>query len=224
MCATFPWVNYHREPIVQYLTRHCPISDAGQLYFAETTGRTLDMCDELQKGRNFGLYVMHHPTLPDKGFESWTDQPSEVDTTFTVVCIARATAEPTTSSAAQTVAATARAIVYNANPQVPHDKRIDLRTKRIIPIYQPQTGWDTLQWMPGEVGKMPFELIGKGSLLRPSFPHTRVSWKAKLVPVEVANSQRSAVASSNPTGESGLPSDSPLEVKFLKSFSSLATH
>lgn len=236
--AAFPWVNFHRQPIREYLANCCPLSQAESIYFAETTRVTLDLCDQLQAKAGLGLYVIKHATLPDKGFERWTDDPSEVDTMFTVISVARLADSPIAPDQRSEMplppSATARALIYSAHAQVPHEKRIDLHTKRIVPIRQPQTGWDTLQWIPTQDKEasgdplpssppkkrnMPFELIGKGSLLLPEFPRIQVAWQAKRVPVAV-----NASSPSSPPPPDLHLGKMPREVRFLKDYSELATH
>ncbi len=198
-------MNYHRQPIINYLAKKkLTISDAKNLYIDETLGKTIELSNWLQTSQGLVLYVLEGATLPDKGFEAWTESSRRVAQNFVVT--AKATTSIDVASDGSPLAgiyptvpqATAAAIVYNANDQRPHDKRIDLHTKRIFPIRQPRVGWDTLQWKanpnaaktspePGDNNGMPFELIGKGLLLRPEFPEIELAWEAKLVPLAPAS-------------------------------------
>jgi hypothetical protein len=82
--------------------------------------------------------------------------------------------------------ALAQALAYNAHPQRPHRRRIDLTCQRIIPIRQAAAGWDLLAWSLPH-GKGPFEYIGKISLLDPrEFPRVRTNWQSKLTPLSVS--------------------------------------
>jgi hypothetical protein len=210
--ATFPWVNYHRQPMVEYLKQHCPISEAHEIYLDETIGAAIRLCDVLQRTGKVVPYVLGNvatpdenptpankdqtphdlgPAFPDKGYERWTDEPADADRLFAVLCIVE---WPETSLPAPAFLdalghlpkrfAYAQALVYNANPQQRNPRRIDLRIKRIVPDRQPATGWDTLQWQERK-GKMPFEMIAKGTYepLRSEHPRIHVNWQAKLVPV-----------------------------------------
>ncbi|MEM8947194.1 MAG: hypothetical protein AAGD11_18615, partial [Planctomycetota bacterium] len=232
--ATFPWVNYHRQPVLQYLTEHCPISDAGKMYFDETAGTTLRLCDDMQLANDYGLYVLRRATLPDKGFERWTDDPADLESLFAITCIAGELPPKDEGSSGDNSmiedgfysrhlpdrrVATARAMVYNAKPQSSHRHRINLSTKRIVPIRQPQIGWDTLQWAPLK-GKMPFEIIGKGSLLRHEMPRVEVGWHAKLVPFAPGRLEQLAT---NATPDYGKETPT-MEIQIVDEFASLTTH
>jgi len=224
--ATFPWVNFHRHPVYEVFAQNCPISDAGKIYLDETAAATKELCIDLQRSGGYydrlstnshsardgsaadrsrdyqglGLFVLKNATIPDKGFEKWTDKPVDLADQFTMECIARRRRPvlgrlsslfperslDRSSTGPQHVCAVARAIVYNCNPQLPHAKRIDLSTKRIIPARQPMTGWDTLQWSTRQGKQMPYELVAKdsaGQALVPEFPEILLAWNAKLVPI-----------------------------------------
>lgn len=271
--ATFPWVNFHRSPVHDYLRDNCKVVEADEIYLDETAAATKRLCIFLQMaadghfdpleqadGRDttvpehatpikekvyqgLGLYVMLRATLPDKGYENWTDDHHELCGVATVVCVARRprprmlgklsclfpqVVSHESNMQAREHGATARAIVYNANPQEPHQKRIDLRIKRIIPSRQPKTGWDTLQWTTNEAGKMPLEFVGKegqqGKSMLPEFPHSVLAWQAKLVPVSPGEREKSTVARQADAVFDDFSTPSPLEVNFLEKFAELATH
>jgi len=186
--AAFPWVNYHRQPLLDMLENRAPLSGAKDLYFEYSTGCSKSVCDRLQMERDLWLYMLKNPTSPDKGFERWTDDPVLADEVFGLVGIASigpvaplGSADVFAHEHPEGQIAWSQALVYNANPQQRHAMRIDLRTQRIVPIRQAGVGWDTLNWWSPDK-EPPFELIGKGSLLRPEYPSIRVNWQAKLVP------------------------------------------
>ena len=175
--ASFPWVNYHRRPILRALGLLVPLSKARDFYFDHTNGFSKRLCDRFQRGRgqdrgygeprqkadphDMGLYVMQGSTPPDKGYELWNlpQYSSVADRLFTVVGL-------TYQSPVEIVGfsvfgqahphgsfAYAQAMIYNANDQQRSNQRINLRCQRIVPVRQANTGWDTLNWYPGGGGR-----------------------------------------------------------------------
>lgn len=184
--ATWPWVNYHRQPILRTFGVLLPFSRARTHYFHHTAGAAKYLCDVLQRGRHdLGLYVLRGYPAPDKGYALWTKDAEAADDLFTVIGLAHR---------ARTLVvgeehvfrnehedgrlALAQAIIYNANPQNPHPHHHNLRCKRIMPIRQAGVGWDTLNWKPNT---RPYELVGIS--IPASFPEIKVNWQAKLVPI-----------------------------------------
>lgn len=185
--ATWPWVNYHRDPIKQFMGRFLKLSNAKKFYHDHTADATIQLCDELQRkdGYDLWLYVLAGYPAPDKGYALWTDDPELADDHFSVVGLAYRDKPNVVGSPAvlhhthqEGRVALAQAIVYNANRQQPHPHHIDLGCKRVQPIYQADVGWDTLNW---EEGDRPYELVGIG--ISPRFPRIRINWQAKLVPL-----------------------------------------
>ncbi|MDA1018111.1 MAG: hypothetical protein O3A00_27100 [Planctomycetota bacterium] len=180
--ASFPWVNYHRQPILRALKLLVPWSKAHEFYFDHTNGFSKRLCDRFQRHRNedsgftnrrqprdaydMGLYVMESANRNatyefDKGYELWNlPQYSEVaDRLFTVVGL---TYQPPVEVVGISIFgqahpegtfAYAQAMVYNANDQTRSNQRINLRCKRIVPVRQANVGWDTLNWYPGGGGR-----------------------------------------------------------------------
>jgi hypothetical protein len=185
--ATFPWVNYHRGPVVDLTDSLLTLCDGGQVYVDCTAGHCIDLCDELQLSprHDLGLYVVRGYSAPDKGRELWTDDAERVDRLFTLVGLAHREApyvlgQPAVFSQAHPdgMLAFSQAILYNANPQHRPNYRINMNCKPLVPRRQAAVGWDTLNWAPG---CRPYELSGKR--LPPEYPKIQVNWQAKLVPI-----------------------------------------
>jgi len=208
--ATFPWVNYHRQPILDAMAATLQLADAKELYFHWTNGYSKSIADEQQRGNaadpnsHLGLYVLIGYQAPDKGYELWNlpEFSTLAEQLFSVVSIARM---PAPDIAGDLIFpeehpdgqfAWSMVMLYNGNEQLRPEHRIDLSCKRILPLRQAAVGWDTLNWKPGSLQKSrgceerpsglsdrenrPFELLGIG--LPPQYPGIRVNWQAKLVP------------------------------------------
>ena len=186
--ASWPWVNYHRQPILNTLGALLPFAQARKHYFHHTAGAAKYLCDVLQTDHHdLGLYVLKGYPAPDKGYALWTDDPVLADNHFTVMGLAYRSRTMVIGEPAiyqqqhpEGRIAYAQAIVYNANAQRPHPHHHNLNCKRIQPIRQADVGWDTLNWKPGT---RPYELIGIGAGIHAEFPKVKVNWQAKLVPV-----------------------------------------
>jgi hypothetical protein len=208
--ATWPWVNYHRYPILRVLKAAVPLSKAGDFYFGHTAGATLDLLGQYQiDNRDLGLLVMKGYPAPDKGYELWTEDPVKADNLFTLLGMVyrdppRLLGESRVFRQAHSDGrvALAQAMIYNANEQERPKQRIDLSCKRILPIRQANAGWDTLNWAESSrqgtescadisnggpnadndpAENRPYEITGKG--IHPEYPRICVNWQAKLVPV-----------------------------------------
>ena len=206
--ATFPWVNYHREPIIDILKPLTPLSDAAKHYKEHTEKFSKELCDTFQTDwHQLWLYTLKGSRPPDKGFEVWNfPQYSDVaDELFTVVGMVHLKTPPVLGLSTfgqpheDGMAAYAQAMTYNANEQEQPAHLIDMDCKRIVPIVQANTGWDTLNWAPGSdeansncaagdhspqrsaEENRPFELIGART--NHHYPRVQVNWQAKLSPV-----------------------------------------
>lgn len=192
--ATFPWVVYHRQAVIDGL-HIVPLSKASDFYKDHTDGYSKHLCDEVQRTTTsqrsvkIQLYVIKDGSAPDKGFEAWTDDPAKADRLFAVVGLAYR--EPPKVITGGSIfrqqhtdgrLAYAQALLYNANAQVRPEHKIDLTCKRLVPNRQADVGWDTLNWKPGT---RPTELVAKwnnGGAPPSVFPEIEVNWQAKLVP------------------------------------------
>jgi hypothetical protein len=204
--ATFPWVNYHRQPLWDALKALVPLSRAEHYFKEYSDGYCKRLCDRYQMDteHDFGLFVLADYPAPDKGYELWSD-----DATADRRLVNRrlgtlvATYVPPGSVLgapavyqqhhADGQLAFAQGILYNANPQRRHARRIDLQCKRITPNHQAQAGYDTLNWVPGkQTDQMPWELIAKtdqGGPPTPEFPEIKLNWQAQLVPASTVQLQ-----------------------------------
>lgn len=190
--ATFPWVNYHRQPVLEPLERFFPFSRAGKHYKDFTDGGSKTVVSELQldKEHDLGLYVLRRYPAPDKAKAVWIKNPDVADELFATVVVAsqespKAVGTPKIFPAVFPLGTTALAqvLLYNANPCVEPEQTIDLRCKRIIPNRQADFGFDTLNWKPGS---RPYELVAvtnEGGAPKPEYPEVLLNWQSKLVPL-----------------------------------------
>jgi len=208
--ATFPWVNYHRQPLLDMMAATMNLAEAKEVYFHWSNGYSKRVLDEQQQGRSWepdshlGLYVLQGYTGPDKGYEDWNmaENSELADDLFTFIGLA-AGASPHVIGGQlfrqlhpDGLFSFSSGLLYNANDQQRPQHRIDLRCKRILPVRQANTGMDTLNWYPGSqqesagcelrprVGDSrehrPFELLGIG--LPAEYPRIQVNWQWKLIP------------------------------------------
>ena len=206
--ASFPWVNYHRQPILDILGTLLRLCKAREHYFDHSNGASKHVCNKLQLEKEMGLYVLKDYPAPDKGYAKWTEDSALADELFCTIGLVHRP-PPTVYGLSPThedgMMAYAQAMIYNANEQERPEFRIDLTCKRIVPIRQANVGWDTLNWREGSlqekgdpvgppgsfvpnadgIGKenRPFELLGIG--IPDEFPQIHVNWQAKLTPATV---------------------------------------
>lgn len=187
--ATFPWVNYHRKPIVDALKSLAPLSEVGDAYFDFTCGFSKEFADQLQVDGGLALYVIDDYAGPDKALEPWTqaDGSHHADRTFGIsVVVGTQTRKPIGSFLFRPIDAPysyrlATAMVWNRHGPKTPPQRIDLTCKRIVPSVQAQTGWDLLNWQEGiEVS----ELVGIG--VPHTFPAIELQWTSNLTPTTAA--------------------------------------
>ncbi len=196
--ATFPWVVYHREPVIKALSI-APLSQASHFYKDHSDGYSKRITNALQttktseRTEKIQLYVLEDHFAPDKGFESFTDNPVTADKLFAVTGLAYWEAPSVIGQPlfkqfhSQGQVALSQVLVYNANEQVIPEHKIDLTCKRLKPNRQADVGWDTLNW---KSGTRPSELVAKwdnGGAPAVIYPEIQVNWQCKLVPV--SNSQ-----------------------------------
>ncbi len=115
--ATFPWVIYHRRPIMKALGPAAFLL-AGQdpwgsginpedvlfglrpggawkwvseVYREHTAGKSIELCDELQMSdrHDLRLFMIKGCSSPDKGYERWTKDKVWADRLFTVIGLAQ---------------------------------------------------------------------------------------------------------------------------------------
>jgi hypothetical protein len=173
--TTFPWVAYDRTPVLR-MTKWMIFSHTRDHYLDYTNRYTLLKSKELV-GHGFAMYVMTRPG-ESKGHEPWTSDSRLADRKFTVVGFAHRPAKTLMSSSvfgtpnSDGIVACAQAIVYNANRQNPGNGP---------PTFQPEVGWDTLNWQPPVMSSGAYEFAKTEEST--TCPRYLVNWQAKLVPV-----------------------------------------
>lgn len=210
--ATFPWVNYHRKPLLDFFDRTLQFANASKYYRHWTTEYSKTILDEVQTGNSnpdshLGLYVLKGYTGPDKGFEHWNlaSRSETVDDLFTVIGLAH---QAPPSVVGQPIFrqqqprgsfAWSMALIYNGNDQQRPNQRINPRCNRIVPIRQANVGMDTLNWFPGSRQHRESCKTVQGENLtshknehRPfelvgialpaEYPKIQINWQSKLVP------------------------------------------
>lgn len=187
--ATFPWVNYHREPLVRKMRRATPLSHLADHYFDFSNGVSKRMMDRLQRDGQMALYVLDDYEGPDKAHEAWMERDGSgaADKTFGLTVIVGTPKRIPVgdfffrSQEGDFSFRIGTSFVWNRQPAVKPLHRIDLNCKRIVPPLQATTGWDTLNWAAAENVS---ELVGIG---RPhTFPTIRPSWTSQLTPTSAA--------------------------------------
>jgi len=208
--ATFPWVNYHREPVLKALASTLQLAESKDFYFHWSNGYSKMIIQEQQEPRNddpdshLGLYVLKGYEGPDKGYELWNiaEYSTMADDYFTVIGMAHQEPPSVIGSPIfhqehpDGMLAYSMVLLYNGNEQQRAEHRIDPECKRIVPIRQANVGMDTLNWYPGsrqtQTGceprpansgngeNRPFELLGIG--IPADYPRIQVNWQSKLVP------------------------------------------
>ncbi len=208
--ATFPWVVYHREPVIKALSV-APLSMASHFYKDHSDGYSKRITNELQSTKSkqrtekIQLFVLEDHFAPDKGFESFTDNPVTADKLFAVTGLAYFDKPPVIGQPlfrqyhTEGRVALSQVLVYNANDQVIPEHKIDLTCKRLRPNRQADVGWDTLNW---KSGTRPSELVAKwdnGGAPAVIYPAIQVNWQCKLVPVSNSEWNRMLEASNIPS-------------------------
>jgi len=187
--ASFPWVNYHRQPVVSRMKKLAPLSKIGDFYFDETAGFSKKFADELQQDGKLFLYVLDDYEGPDKAMEPWTltGGSSWADKSFGIsVVIGRKTRRPVGdfffhATEGKYTYRLATSMVWNRLAPTKPSQRIDLTCKRIVPSVQAKTGWDLLNW---KAGSNVSELVGFG--IPHVFPAIELQWTSNLSPTSSA--------------------------------------
>jgi hypothetical protein len=176
--ATYPWVNYDRQPILT-ATSWMVFSGANGLYRHWTDFDTTEKTWDFYREGGSYLYIVQGSRQDLKGSESWTTDSREADRLFAVIGFAhRPPIRPFGAVAFATQnpdgrVAYAQALVYNAGSQAPGVGP---------PVFQREVGWDTLNWDAPVTDASAYEFPG-GRYGTPRCPRIRVNWQAKLVPV-----------------------------------------
>lgn len=187
--ATFPWVNYHRQPIIDSLKNLSPLSEIGDAYFDHAAGFSKRLADEWQRDGQLALYTLDDYQGPDKAMEPWTkdDGSGYADRTFGVsVLVGTRTRRPVgefffPATEGDYTFRLATAMTWNRHEPTKPSHRIDLNCKRIVPSVQAKTGWDLLAWKDdADVS----ELVGIG--IPDVFPAIELQWTSNLSPTTAA--------------------------------------
>ncbi|QDT49208.1 hypothetical protein Pan258_32550 [Symmachiella dynata] len=171
--ATYPWVTFHRKPILDFMRNWLTFSGAQGFYETHTNECTIVVSRRLQVDGIMELLMMANVKDPDKGYEDWTTDSQAADNMFTMVGFAHRERPPVISPVVYTQSQEdgmvnfSQAMFYNANPQEPLQS---------VQSRQAALGWDTLNWQDRPV-ECPTDERSTG------FPTIRLNWQAKLVPV-----------------------------------------
>ena len=159
--------------------RGCNVSQTAQLYRKWTNYYVIEKCWQFYAEEGSYLYILADSGQDLKGFESWTTNSRQADRRFAVLGFARRPPYRPYGGPALSVqnpagrVAYAQALVYNANSQRPNAGP---------PLYQPEVGWDTLNWQPPVMESFAYEFPA-GENGTPGCPQILVNWQGKLVPV-----------------------------------------
>ncbi len=208
--ASFPWVVYHRQPVIQGAQRRSAFESltllqGSQRCYSKRITNQLQTTETSSRTEKIQLYVLEDHFAPDKGFESFTDNPATADKLFAVTGLAyfekpSVIGQPLfRQHHAEGRVALSQVLIYNANDQVIPEHKIDLTCKRLRPNRQADVGWDTLNWKPGT---RPSELVAKwdnGGAPAVIYPEIQINWQCKLVPVSNSEWNRMLAAADIPS-------------------------
>jgi hypothetical protein len=203
--ATYPYVQGWRKPIREWFAGVLMVSRAGTWYSRWTNRYTAAKTYQFRSGqyggqknqRKLAMYVMKEAPTAGKGREGWTTDGDEAEPLFTQMAFVHRDARQPIATAIFGTAPTdgivcySQAIVYNGNKQ-------NIDSWRDGGTYQPELGWDTLNWQAPVNSARAFEFL-KGDeagmrIMPPSVPflffnkadehpNVKLNWQAKLTPV-----------------------------------------
>ena len=177
--ASYPWVLFDREPIISQCQLKLKLSNSAEFYREWSDYYTTERSLHVYQSLNKQLKVIRDNRLPDKGTELWTHDSKNTDKHFSVIGFAYEknqmpiglpVLKPQNTAGLVT---TAQAITYNANPQKP---------AQTSGRFQPEIGWDTLNWKTPVRSSMAFE-YPQSIPFSASCPRIEINWQTKLVPV-----------------------------------------
>lgn len=176
--ASYPWVLYDRTPVITQ-TAWMVLAMTSEFYREwsdyYTTERSLNLYQSLHKQ----LKVIRENRLPDKGTEIWTHHSESTDKHFSIIGFAyEISPQPFGMPALKQqntagLVTTAQAITYNANPQL---------SGKSSGRFQPEIGWDTLNWKTPVSSSMAFE-FPQSIPFSTRCPRIEINWQTKLIPV-----------------------------------------
>jgi len=206
MRATYPYVRAWRKPIREAFNSWLVISSASKWYSRWTNRYSASKVYEFRTGK-YGLetdnkplamYMLKEAYQKGKGRETWTTDGAEAEKLFTTLAIVHR--KPFTpffnlefrGASPDGVAAYSQAIFYNGNRQNPG-------TWRAGNAFQPDIGWDTLNWQGSSSAAKAYEFRhgdDAGTSFNPlinlpfitftkakEHPRVKLNWQAKLTPV-----------------------------------------
>jgi hypothetical protein len=184
--ASTPWIQFWRQPLLRFGDRALLLARFRAHYQARTDEFTLTLADRIKKQQGVNLYILQDLDLDkiDKGQERWTQAVGsrDADRLFGTLGFAlrkkpRVAAYGIFRQAnPDGMAAYAQGMIYNANPQAKKPPQKG---------WQPQVGWDTLNWrgrVPDHGGPQPANPNPNQRPPRITEPRIRLNWQAKLVP------------------------------------------
>lgn len=178
--ATYPWVLYHRKPILDW-TRLLWNSRFSRHYRHFTFKTTVEWSEQVQRQAPnvYGLYVFNGFPTPNKGYATWNEHGA--DSMFTVTCIGwRET--PTLLAAKlmgyqpRMATAVSQSMTYNANRQERMRALISPLRRPVRYRRQAAVGWDTLNYR-----RRMSEVVNDPE--QTGYPEIRLNWQSKLVPI-----------------------------------------
>ena len=155
--ATYPYVDMYRTP---FRTAFSPLllSKLKTFFTAWTYRYTLNETFNLHKDgvRMFVMTETDSEKYP-KGDEPWTDDSQKADKYFSVLVTAESKPSPSVFSPhyfkkarSKGSVALSQAMIYNLNGRDVRDEIFARPIEFKNGVFQPNTGWDTLQWNPGK--------------------------------------------------------------------------
>ncbi|MBA4017492.1 MAG: hypothetical protein C0483_10000 [Pirellula sp.] len=203
--ATYPYVRGWRKPIREWFAGVLMVSRAGTWYSRWTNRYTVAKAYQYRIGtyggqknqRKLAMFVMQGAPKSGKGKEPWTTDGKKAEPLFTQLAFVHRDARQPLATAIfgsapkDGMVAYSQAIFYNGNRQ-------NIAGWRDGSTFQPELGWDTLNWrapiasarayefLEGDDADMriippaiPFIMFTKAS----EHPDVRLNWQAKLTPV-----------------------------------------
>jgi len=185
--ATYPFVKFHRRPILDILN-FMKLSNSAYNYVFWTNDYTLLKCREIYKDQGCYMLVLEGSEPHTKREGTW--QPPDAATLERRHAIVGFAHRKTPRYSAprllgtplqKGIATYSMALVYNANKV---DQAADA-------AFQPNRGWDTLNWELPTSDSFAFELPEEPdptrnghseSMFRYNRPKIKLNWQAKLVP------------------------------------------
>lgn len=208
----YPWALYHGEAVRRVLVERATRSEAAQIFDEQLRVSALKIARHVVDLQHFTPYLIVGATLPEQGYEAWTDSPRQVDRHFGVLCVVSygplVLPRPSGMQLADREGeryAYAQALVYKANPQAPPITTLTSGASG-EDWRQPLVAWDTLQWDPNWAPP-PFDIVSHPEDIATPVdqPLIRPNWQAKLTPASAELLSELAANSPTLADAMGLP-------------------